>query len=247
MKKILLTSIILIILHSFCAQETVTDADGNIYNTIRIGTQVWTIENLRTTKLNDGTPIPHVSDSMDWLFLVSPGYCYYENTNSMDSIQKLGALYNWYCVDSKKLAPPGWHVPTNEDWITLKNYLIANGYNWDRRKGGNRIANSLAAQIWWKPYPIKGMPGHNMQHNNRSGFSGIAAGFRFTSWDSSECRDVTSGYLAINHKGAWWSATEVNQLEAYSFGLGFCREHLIEYDSFLKTCGYSVRLVKDKK
>jgi uncharacterized protein (TIGR02145 family) len=246
MKTVLLIGCLLLILHSFCTRNTVTDADGNIYPTVRIGSQVWTAENLRTTKFNDGVPIPFVPDSTAWHNLVSPGFCYYENTNNADTIRKLGALYNWYCVDSKKLAPQGWHVPTNDDWATLQNFLIDHGYNWDRRKGGNRIAKSLAAQNGWKPYTIEGMPGNNMKENNRSGFSGLAAGYRFDLRDTIAGKPPTSSFTAIRHKGAWWSATQATASMAFSYGLGFCREHLIEYNSFDKTCGYSVRLVKNR-
>jgi uncharacterized protein (TIGR02145 family) len=245
MKTFLLIGGILLLLTSFCTRTTVADADGNIYPAVIIGSQVWTVDNLRTTKFNDTTPIPHVPDSVAWHSLSSPGFCYYRNTNNADSIRMLGALYNWYCVGSKKLAPQGWHVPTNDDWAILMNYLIDHGYNWDRRKGGNRIAKSLAAQSGWKPFAIEGMPGNAMEENNRSGFSGCGAGYRFDSRDTIAGKPITSSFLGISHKGAWWSATQVNEAVAYSYGLGFCREHLIEYDSFNKTCGYSVRLVKD--
>ncbi len=246
MKKFLPLAAVIILLNSYCVRETVTDADGNVYSTVKIGNQVWTVENLRTTKFNDGTPIPHVPDSVDWKYLASPAYCYYGNTKNTDTIQKLGALYNWYCVDSKKLAPQGWHVPTNDDWNALQNYLIEHGYNWHRRKSGNEIAKSLAAQNGWKLFTVEGNPGHNMKENNRSGFSGIGAGYRYTSRAIIKGKSITSSFTAIRHKGAWWSAVQVNESEAVTFGLGFCAEGLIRWNSFIKACGYSVRLVKDE-
>lgn len=240
----------LLVLYSFCSRNTVTDADGNIYSTVRIGSQVWTVENLRTTKWSDGTPIPRVTDSTAWHSLTTPGYCYYRNMNNADSIRKFGALYNWYCVDSKKYAPKGWHVPTNDDWTTLQNYLIGHGYNWDRTRSGNRIAKSLAAQSGWKPFRIEGAPGYGPQDNNRSGFSGLAAGCRFDSRDSVQTQgnDLWRGaFMGMAHKGAWWSATQVNESYAYVYGLGFCVDALMQYEMFFKTCGHSVRLVKDGK
>jgi uncharacterized protein (TIGR02145 family) len=243
LNKFLLTGGMLLILFSSCARNTVTDADGNIYHTVKIGNQIWTAENLRTTKWSDGAPIPHVPDSIAWHNLDSPGYCYYANTNNADTIKRFGALYNWYCVDSKKLAPPGWHVPTNDDWDTLQNYLIKHGYNWDGEKWDNRIAKSLAAQSGWKPFGIEGMPGNNMKDNNRSGFTGYAAGYRY---DSRETHPV-SMYWGIGHRAAWWSATETNKSIANVYGLGFCVDNLLKYDQqWLKTCGYQVRLVKNK-
>jgi len=113
-----------------CA-DTVRDIDGNLYQAVRIGNQVWTVENLRVTRYNDGTPIFHESDQSEWGSLLIPQYCYYENTTHRDSIKKYGALYNGYvAVDTvKSVAPAGWHVPSRAEWDTLENYLIANGYN----------------------------------------------------------------------------------------------------------------------
>jgi uncharacterized protein (TIGR02145 family) len=92
--------------------STVKDADGNVYHTVKIGNQVWTVENLRTTRNNDGSAIPHVTDGTEWAALTTPGYCFYDNMSNVDSIKEYGALYNWYAVDTKKLAPAGWHVPS---------------------------------------------------------------------------------------------------------------------------------------
>jgi uncharacterized protein (TIGR02145 family) len=233
-----------LVLYSSCTRPTVTDADGNIYSTVRIGHQLWTVENLWTTKYNDGTPIPHVPDSVAWHNLASPGFCYYGNTFNADTIKWFGALYNWYCIDSKKLAPQGWHVSTDDDWDTLRNYLIKHGYNWDGQRKDNRIARSLAAQSNWKSFAIEGMPGNNMKENNRSGFSGLAAGFRYDSRDSAGWYPV---FWAKGHRAAWWSATEVNETNGTVYGLGFCVDYLIKYQQWLKTCGYPVRLVKNGK
>jgi uncharacterized protein (TIGR02145 family) len=246
MKKPLLIVGLFLVLNSLCARNTVTDADGNVYRTVRIGSQEWTAENLRTAKFNDGAPIPCVPDSVAWHGLSTPAFCYYGNTDNADSIRRFGALYNWHCVGSGKLAPAGWRVPSNEDWAVLRDYLGDHGYNWDRVKGGNRVAKALAAKSGWKPYTIEGMPGNAMEDNNRSGFSGVAAGCRFDSQDTVAGKPLTSRYIAMRHKGAWWSATQINETVAYSYGLGFCREHLIEYTCFDKTCGYSVRLVKNR-
>jgi uncharacterized protein (TIGR02145 family) len=246
MNKLPLLGSMFLLLYLSCTQNTVSDIDGNIYHTVRIGSQVWTVENLRTTKFNDGVPIPHVPDSNAWHTLSSPGFCYYGNTNNADSIKKFGALYNWYCVDSKKIAPPGWRVPTNDDWNTLLNYLIEHGYNWDRNKSANRVAKSLAAQSDWKPFGIEGMPGNTMKDNNRSGFSGLAAGYRYNTRDSVPGSSPwKAAFSALSHKCGWWSATQVDESTATSYGLGFCVDNLIQWDIFSKTCGYSLRLVKN--
>jgi uncharacterized protein (TIGR02145 family) len=232
-----------------CALSPLVDVDGNAYPTVKIGKQVWIAENFRATKLNDGTSLQFAPDSLAWHRLSAPGYCFYGNTTNADTLKMLGALYNWYAVGSGKLAPRGWHVATNEDWATLRSWLIDHGYNWDgdRKKDENKIAKALAAQSGWKPYPLlEGMPGNDQRSNNRSGFSGQAAGYRFDQRDSLPGKPPVATYTAIHHRGAWWSATAINDSFAYAYGLGFCREHLIEYDSYTKNCGYSVRLVKDR-
>jgi len=100
---------------------TVTDIEGNIYHAIRIGNQIWTVENLRTTKYNDGSAIPLVTDNLAWKMGTTPAYCYFNNTNDEDSMKRFGVLYNWYAVDTKKLAPAGWHVPADSEWTILVN------------------------------------------------------------------------------------------------------------------------------
>jgi uncharacterized protein (TIGR02145 family) len=100
---------------------------------------MWIAENLRTTKYNDGSTIPLVTDNRAWAALITPGYCYYKNTIDADSIKKYGALYNWDAVNTNKLAPQSWHGPTDADWGTLRNYLIANRYNWDGTTTGNKF------------------------------------------------------------------------------------------------------------
>lgn len=100
---------------------TVTDYEGNIYRTIKIGNQTWMMENLRTTRLNDGQSIRYAPDSPDWATLRAPGYCWPNNDSS--NIDRYGCLYNWYSVDTGRLAPIGWHVPTDDEWKILIDYL----------------------------------------------------------------------------------------------------------------------------
>jgi uncharacterized protein (TIGR02145 family) len=213
---------------------SVTDADGNIYQTVKIGNQVWMEENLRTTKYNDDTTIPMVVDSLKWTALSSPGYCYYNNTTDAIGIKKYGALYNWYTVNSGKLAPAGWHVPSDSEWDTFQNYLIANGYNWDRTTTGNKIAKSLAAQTDWATHKTKGTIGNDLNKNNRSGFSAFPCGM------------CGSGgqFNGIGFGGGWWSATEHDASVAIYLDLSCDHEHLLKGGS-PKKCGFSVRLVRD--
>ena len=165
---------------------TVTDIDGNVYNTVTIGTQCWMVENLKTTRYNDGTTIPNVTDNTAWTGLTTGAWCYYNNDVSNNSIY--GKLYNWYAVKTGKLAPAGWHVPTFAEWGTLVNYLGGQG------AGGKMKATTL----WNSP---------NTGANNSSGFSGLPAGYRLFDgssnmgnfgnfWSSSECIP-TASYLNL--------------------------------------------------
>jgi len=215
----------------------VTDADGNVYQSVRIGNQVWTVENWRSTKYNDGTAIPHVADSAAWYALTTPGYCYYSNVTQADTIKKWGALYNWYVVspsNPKQIAPAGWHVPTDAEWDTLQNYLIANGYNWDGSTSENKIAKSMAAKTDWFNDTTTGTPGCNLSKNNASGFSALPGGSRGSS----------GTFYFQSYYGFWWSATEDDASYAHSRNLYYSNEFLDMYDTN-KSWGFSVRLLRD--
>lgn len=214
--------------------DTVTDIDGNVYTTVKIGNQIWTVENLRTTKYNDGTPIPLVTDNTAWAALRTQGYCYYHNTTDTEKIKKYGALYNWYVVETKKLAPKGWHVPSDYEWNVLEDYLIANGYNWDGSKVFNKTAKSVAAKTDWVATREIGTAGYDLTKNNKSGFSAIPSGFREHSGDF-----ILFGYIS-----RWWSTTEYDVSHAYLRNLH--STFVSMYRGSTKRCGYSVRLVKDE-
>ena len=117
------------------ADGTATDQDGNSFEWITYGTQDWAIKNAEVVNYRDGTPIPQVTDATEWQNLTTGAWCYYNNDSSK------GKLYNWYAVmgihdtdpntPNKEFAPDGWHVPTDAEWTTFENYLIANNYNYD--------------------------------------------------------------------------------------------------------------------
>ncbi|MFP4846829.1 FISUMP domain-containing protein [Winogradskyella sp. PE311] len=118
---------------------TVTDIDGNVYNTITIGDQIWMLENLKVTTFNDGTPItPYTfaEHGNNWGSLNNQETFYqWANTDDLNDVVDVdmpldyyGAMYNHWAIESGKLAPEGWRIPSAEDFITLENYLAANGY-----------------------------------------------------------------------------------------------------------------------
>jgi uncharacterized protein (TIGR02145 family) len=217
---------------------TVTDVDGNVYQTVRIGNQVWTTENLRVTKYNDGSVISLDTSSVTWYSTITPKYCFYNNTTNADSIKKYGALYNWYVVspaNPKKIAPAGWHVPTDAEWTTLEKHLVFNGYNWggttDTTHNYNGLAKSLATKTDWYTSSFPGTIGCDMTKNNSSGFSGLPGGIR----------NAGSTFHGQRGYGFWWSVTEDawHRVLYYNWGI-FYRNFLHD-----EGCGFSVRLVRD--
>jgi uncharacterized protein (TIGR02145 family) len=226
-----------------CA-DTVRDADGNLYHAVRIGNQVWTVENLRTTKYNDGSAIPLDTSTTTWANDTTPKYCYFNNTTNADSINKFGSLYNWYVVSSanpKKLAPTGWHVPSDSEWTVLEKYLVLNGYNWDGTTDtskNNKIAKSMAVKTDWVTWPTTGTPGCDLTKNNTSCFSAIPTGSR--GFDG--VFSIQSNYFSM-----WWSATTHYASQAYSRELSYDGDNLYRYSAGdYESCGFSVRLVRDK-
>ena len=222
--------------------NTVTDIDGNVYKTVKIGNQEWTAENLRTTRYNDSTSITLDTSTATWADLPIGKYCYHKNTINLDTIEKFGALYNWYSIDTKRLAPKGWHVSTKSDWDTLINYLITNGYNWDGTIDSNKIAKSMAAKTDWRTLDTTpGAIGYVPSKNNKSGFSALPGGSRFS-------KGVFTG---IGGEAFWFSATDGvgdpnggDSTNAFVYYLNSSNEYLYQFYGF-KVCGFSVRLVKD--
>lgn len=235
---------------------SVTDIDDNIYHAVKIGTQVWMVENLRTTHFNDGTTIPLVLDSARWSNLNTPGYCWYNN-DSTKFKNIYGALYNWYAVNTGKLAPKGWHVASDSEWTILKKYLIANGYNYDGSRSNNKIAKSLASTTNWPSSEFLTTGGgsiyENLSKNNSSGFSALPGGCRYV-----------FGFYNVGEEGSWWSSTEKKTFKSLVtsvgtlFGINTNKNntlvwirHLSYYSNNLdrwdavKRNGFSVRCVKD--
>ncbi len=167
----------------------VADAEGNLYNTLKIGSQVWMTENLRTTKLNDNTSITELTDNDQWIGTSSPAYCWYNNDISYKPT--CGALYNWYAVNTGKLCPSGWHVPTNEEFNTLELELgMATDqldlWGWRGTDQGTKMKTTSG----WD----EGGNG-----TNSSGFSALPGGYRF---------GVTGEFFLLTTITYWWTATE---------------------------------------
>jgi len=230
-------AILLMFASSFTEEDssnTVTDIDGNVYQTLKIGTQTWMVENLKTTKFNDGTSIPNVVDSTAWSNLTAPGYCFYDNDTTYKN--NYGALYNWYTVNAGKLAPKGWHVPTDEEWGMLEDYLTTNGYNYDKSTTGNKIAKSIAATTNWSSYTGTGAIGHNLTKNNTSGFAAQPGGYRYG----------FGAFNEISYEGHWWSSTEssISTTSAWHRYLLYDSDYLYQTTKSM-SLGFSIRCLRD--
>jgi uncharacterized protein (TIGR02145 family) len=217
----------ILILTNSCKKEpmieygTIIDIDGNSYKTVKIGTQEWLAENLKTAKFNDGTYIPEVIIDSEWFNLTTPGYWWYFNdaSNYKDTY---GALYNWYAVGTGLLCPVGWHVPTDEEWGRLTTFL-----------GGEDVAGGKLKEtgtIHWKT--------PNYGATNETGFTALPGGCRWKPFAND-----------IGYYGAWWSSTEIYdpdptlqrsmQRSMQYNGNGISRA------PYEKTLGYSVRCLED--
>jgi len=215
-------------------QETVTDIDGNVYHTVKIGTQTWMVENLKVTKYRNGNggTIPNVTNDYSWAFLSTGAYCNYNNEESNGL--KYGRMYNWYAItDSRKLAPTGWHVATDAEWTTTINYLIINGYNYDGTKDDNRAAKSIASTNEWEISIGSGAIGNDLTKNNTSGFTGLPGGYR---------TDYPSAFDFMGLRSYWWSSDGTNP---YSRHLEYNSSYIFRDDSYTQKYGFYVRCVKD--
>lgn len=205
---------------------TVKDVDGNVYHTVTIGTQVWMVENLKTTKYRNGDPVQNITNDT-WKTLTTGAQCNY-NDDAVTG-NKYGKLYNWYTVnDSRQLAPVGWHVASGTDWGILYNYLTAN------LGTSGSVINALASKTDWSSsvYII----GDDLTKNNSSGFTALPGGFKRVSG--------SFGGLSINT--GWWAVLE-DKTVAASVEMGDNdqgRDDLEAVESD-KKMGLSVRCIKD--
>lgn len=202
---------------------TATDADGKTYKTILIGTQTWMAENLKTTKFNDGTPIPLVSDGIVWSNNLTPAYSWFANNKELYG-DIYGGVYNWFAVSSGKLCPSGWHVPSDSEWQQMIDYL-----------GGRSVAGSKL-----KETGTNNWIGSNTDATNSSGFTAISSGLRSS----------TNGiYGGEGSFGGWWSSTELN---TSPLGTAWTRwvhgdTTAIARSDIYKIDGFSVRCLQNTK
>lgn len=214
---------------SDCPVTTVTDIDGNVYQTLMIGTQVWMAENLKVTHYRNGNPITNETNPYIWEDLTTGAYCNYNNDEN--NVAVYGRLYNWYAVvDFRNIAPAGWHVPTDEEWKQLEIYLgmsqtDADAYGGRGADEGGKLKETDTAH-WSSP---------NTGATNESGFTALPGGFRY---------DAPGTYYNVGSTAQIWSSTAYNSISAWYRYLHFNSSLVSRYRSG-KQSGLSVRCVKD--
>jgi uncharacterized protein (TIGR02145 family) len=200
---------------------TVTDIEGKSYNTISIGIQVWMAENLKTSKLNDGTEIPLIVNNAEWTNGLSPAYCWFDNNEAFYG-NIYGAYYNWFSVSSGKLCPAGWHVPSDSEWQLLITYL-----------GGSNTAGSKIKEAGTNNWIFS-----NNDATNASGFTALPSGLRGS---------LDGTFSGQGFYGGWWSTTELNASPlsaAWSRWIHSDTTVVVRSELFKKD-GFSVRCIKD--
>ena len=200
---------------NFTTLTPLTDIDGNIYNIVTIGTQVWMAENLKTTKYNNGSDIPLKTNSDFWQYTTTqPGYCWYNNDEATNK-NTYGALYNWYAVHTGNICPTGWHIPTDDECITLILYVGEN-------VGGNKLKEAGNTH-WSTPSTIA---------TNEYGFTALPGGERY------------SNFTNLGISGTFWSNTAYDFQNSYTVQMNYNYSGVTRYTYQMST-GLSVRCLKD--
>ena len=200
--------------------QSVTDLDGTVYQTIKIGNQTWLQQNLNVSQFRNGDLIPEVKTDEAWEkagLEKKPAWCYYES--NADNGKIYGKLYNWYAVHDKRgLAPKGWHIPSDEEWKALATFL-----------GGPDLAGKKLKEKgtahWKSP---------NKDASNESGFTGLPGGLNYS----------FGSFVSLDNVGYWWTSEEDGEETAFLYSLSY--EDNLLTDLFLnKGVGISIRCIKD--
>ena len=194
----------------------IADTDGNIYNTVSIYDKLWIVENLKTTRYNDGTTIPLVTDNAAWSTLATPGYCYYNN-DDITYKSTYGGLYNWFAVSTGKLCPIDWHVPSDAEWTAFTDFMAG------EIVAGGRL-KEIGTAHWLTP---------NTGATNENGFTALPGG----------SRDNNGNFNNIGQDGNWWSSSENDANSSWYRNMNF-NVSSIDRNYYSKANGLSVRCIK---
>ncbi len=212
--------------------STVTDIDGNVYNTIKIGNQWWMAQNLKVKKYRNNNALLTKTDNTEWMQLTEGAYCNYNN--DVNNANIYGHIYNWKAAtDSRNLCPNGWHMPSDDEWKELEMALgmsqfEADKLGWCGTNEGGKMKEAGTTH-WQSP---------NTGANNSSGFSALPGGSR--GGNSSD-----GSFTLLGSSGGWWSSTPVSTDRAYVRILNYNIQTVNRNSDYLKSFGLSVRCVKD--
>jgi uncharacterized protein (TIGR02145 family) len=225
---------------------TVKDADGNVYKIVTIGTQVWMEENLKTTKYRNDKPIEYPgNDNNAWQSNITGSYAWHNN--DIDWKDSYGALYNWHAVNnSNGLCPNGWHVPSDDEWTELLDYVAAQGYpnEWNSpNSAGNalrscrQVSSPLGGDCATSEHPRWNL--HNIHYGtDEFGFSALPGGFR----------NMDGSFFGLGLTSGYWSSTqfEFDALHAWDRTLVNDNDYVyLGHNVRAKGYGFSVRCVRD--
>jgi uncharacterized protein (TIGR02145 family) len=215
---------------------TANDIDGNIYHTIGIGSQIWMAENLKTTKFNDGATIQNITSDAEWTALTTSAYCIYNNDLNNKSVY--GLLYNWWTLDvstngNRNVCPTGWHLPSNEEWNTLTNYLGETSTGiW------SNTTLSAGSNIGGKMLKETGTTHWNSPNTgtNVTGFTALGAGYR----------ELSGFFNKLGKYGTWWTTTSLynGSEDAYINGI-YNDNTVLSNGTTNKSFGASIRCIKN--
>lgn len=210
--------------------EPVTDIEGNVYRTVKIGDQIWMAENLAVTRYRNGDAIPGVTELEEWVALENGAWSEYDNDPEKGKVY--GKLYNWYAVnDPRGLAPEGWRVPTEEDWRKLEQHLGMKQeeigeveFRGNEQNVGGKLKKT-GTENWKEP---------NTGATNETGFSAVAGGYR----------DNDGPFNFFGRYASFWTDTEAENGRVWFRGLTTSETGVYRF-SFNRKCGFSVRCIKE--
>jgi len=213
--------------------QAVADVDGNVYETIKIGDQVWMAENLKVSHYRNGDPIPNLTSSVNWKNTRSGALCFYKNSDKGGNM--FGALYNWYAVeDSRNIAPDGWHIPTDDEWTQLEMYLGMSQAEADESqfRGTNEGSKLAGNDSLWFDGALK-----DEKEFGASGFTVLPGGYRLSE---------TGEFGGIAGSGSFWTSSYFDRLwESAYYRLIFYNDARSRGEANDMKMGLSVRCVKD--
>ncbi|WP_460220081.1 FISUMP domain-containing protein [Psychroserpens sp. MEBiC05023] len=195
--------------------DQIVDVDGNTYDTVSINGTCWTVQNLDTANYNDNTPIANTTDLTDWNNLTTGSWAYYNNDSALGAVH--GKLYNWFTVETGKLCPQGWHIPSKNEWSSLVNSL----------GGSSTAAEAMKSLAGWNNSPDNA--------TNSSGFSALPSGNR----------DINDDFLGLGDNVWFHTSTEDPDDDTKAFWLKVTSGTTTEQGTTFKTEGLPCRCVID--